>query len=209
MRIVPVEDHVRERTHRDWAAERVEAGRRKHENRIKGLPVLRQMDNGREWEYRARLYHAPPVPYEVALDALDVQQRYDALVLAGKRHLEAPDQFPPLDVQEWRSVCREVARLFKHVWKPVGWRRLFWFLTPSPMRNATPAEVGRALSFFSGLQTRDAIDSLLQETAEFPTGTSPAASTASSPPTRPSAGVASPGPRFGRNHGKPSSPGSR
>lgn len=172
-----------ERRWREYYAERIEAGRRKHEARIKGLPVLRQLDNGREFEWGARLYHAPPTPYEVALDVLDTQQRFDALVQAGRRHLEAPDTVPPPDVQEWRAVCRETVRLFKRVFKPIGWRRLVWFLTPSPLRNAPPSEVGRALGFFSALRTQDAIDLLLTEVAQPQPGISPKASTATSKPT--------------------------
>jgi len=185
----------------------IERKRGKEQARVKGLSVLRILDNGREFEFRSRLYHAPPVPYEVFLDTLDVQQRWDALVQAGNRHREDPTSHPP-DIQEWRAVCREVARLFKHVFKPIGWRRAFWFLTPSPLRNVPPSEVGRALGFFSGLRTRDAVESLIQETARPLPGTSPTASSVSSPRTPASANGASRGPRSVRNPGKRSSWGS-
>lgn len=208
MRIKPVEDHVRERAHREYNERRISDGRRKHENRVKGLPVLRQMDNGREYEWGARMYHAPPMRFDVSLDCLEVQQRWDALVRAADKYEKDPADNPPPDVQEWRAVCREVARLFKLVYKPTDWRRFVWFLIPSPARNAPPAGVGRIVGGFSALRTRDAIDSLLAEAASFPTGTSPGASSASSPPTPRSVNGASPGPRFGRNRGKPSSPGS-
>lgn len=209
MRVAPTEQQVVDRRWREYYEARIEDGRRKHESRIKGLPVLRQLDNGREFEFRSRLYHAPPVPYETALDVLQVQLRWDALVRAAQKYEEAPESSPPPDVHEWRAVCREVARLFKLVFKPNGWRRLFWFLTPSPLLNAPPAEVGRAIGFFSALQRRDAIESLLQEAVRFPTGTSPEASTASSSTTPRSANGASPGRRSVRNPGKRSSWGSR
>lgn len=213
-----------ERRWREHYAERraeIERKRSKDRARVKGAPVLRALDNGREFEFRARLYHAPPVPWGPSLDARDLQERYEALVRdaaefeeASKKHRLNPDEFPPPDpslapdVEEWKAVCREAVRLFKVVFKPVGWRRLFWFFAESPLAHASPAEVGTAIHFFSELRIRDEIDWLIRETAQVHPGTSPPTSTASSPRTPGSANGASPGPRFGRNRGKRSSWGS-
>jgi hypothetical protein len=156
-----------ERRWRDHRVRKVAASRRKHERRVRGLDLVLSLEEGRSIEFRGRQYGVPPVPWAVALDVLAVQERFTALAASTS----------PANA-EWARCYKDVARLFKRAVRPVGWlRRLLWPLTPSPLRNAAPVEVGKALGFFCVCLSMDAEWS--QTRTPPPHGTSPRTSPAS------------------------------
>lgn len=128
----------------EWRVRQVEASRRKHEARVKGLDLVLRLDDGRKLEFRGRHYGVPPVPWPVAMEILRVQERFDAI-----RASKTPD------ITEWARVLKDIAKLFKKVAHPEGEgfrgrvARVLWPFTPSPIIGATFVEVGKAIGFFS------------------------------------------------------------
>lgn len=143
MKIVP-----RREVERRWTAYRtrkIERARQKHENRVRGLDLVLRLEDGRKYEFRGRHYGVPPVPWPLAVRIIELQERFALL------------QTNP-DASAWPALFSEVARIFKQATRPEGVvRRLLWPFTPSPLRNAPPVEVGKALGFFCACLTLDAM----------------------------------------------------
>lgn len=169
MRITPTPEHVIAKRWKDYYERRIERGERKHKNRVRGLDLVMRVGEGRKLEFRGRHYGVPPVPWAVAPLVLAAQERWSAL--------EAEPQS-----KEWSALYAEVARLFKLICLPESRvRRLFWRLTPSPMRSASHLEVARALGFFSTFRRLDRGESPQAILADlFPPATSQSSSGGSS-----------------------------
>ncbi len=179
-----------ERRWREYYAGRIQDAARKHENRrVKNMELVRRFDKERKYEFRGRHYGVPPVPWDPSMDVLEVQQRWSSLITS-----QAPD------IQEWRAVHREVARLFKKIMRPEErTRRVLWPFTRSPVYGATPREVGNVLGFFLRSLRLDANES---QTDEPPPPTSRTTSAASLPATLDSANGAGRGARRVRSRGR-------
>lgn len=91
----------------------------------------------REFMFRGRPYRVPPVPWDLAVRLVAVQDRLRA--------------FPPATGP--KAVLRELVtfvHLAKLLCRPAGRiRRLFWPIAPNPFRKASPHEVGELMGFFS------------------------------------------------------------
>ncbi len=143
VRVPRPEGARRWRTH-DAERKAVVETQRTKQRAVKGLDIALRLDGGRKVEFRGRHYGVPTVPWPLALRITEAQERFNALCAD-----------PSPSYPELAAVFKEVARLFKKVCRPVGWRRLFWLFTPSPLNNASPLEVGMALGFFSEFRLRD------------------------------------------------------
>lgn len=170
MKITPRQEV--ERRWREHDLKRIEAGRRKHEKRIRNLGLVLRLEGGRRLEFRGRQYGVPPVPWSVAVRVQSAVEQMAELRSAG----------PAARWQDWAKVYREVSRLFKLATVPRHpVQRLLWRWWPSPMLRATPREVGEALSFFSVFLVLDGFENL-----------SPAAPRGTSQPTSPGSSTPSP-----------------
>lgn len=138
---------------------------------IGALEAARLLDQ-REFMFRGRPYRVPPVPWPLAAELLDVQER---LRLIG------PDAALP----DTLEVFERAARLSKRACRPAGFfRRAIWHITPNPFRQATPWQVGRNLGFFSMCLMLDG-DRPLTPAPDRQPGTSRPSSPASSLASRP------------------------
>lgn len=147
----------RAQAEKNWASyreKRVQRARQKHENRVRGLDLVLRLDDGRKLEFRGRHYGVPPVPWPVALRVSAALDRFQALQSKQIAKLSAEEKADTL--AEFTALFREIARIFKKAAFPEGRiRRLLWPLAPSPINNAPPSEVVKALAFFSVCQTQD------------------------------------------------------
>jgi len=98
--------------------------------------------------YRGRAYEVRPVPYTAGIRLLEMQERFRAFA-------EAPPTAE--SVREYARLCREATRLFRRLVRPYGVRRLIWPLCRNPFRDATEAEIGGLVGFFSMHRTRSSV----------------------------------------------------
>ena len=98
--------------------------------------------------YRGRAYEVRPVPYTAGIRLLEMQERFRAFA-------EAPPTAE--SVREYARLCREAVRLFRRLVRPYGLRRLIWPLCRNPFRDATEAEIGGLVGFFSTCRTRSSV----------------------------------------------------
>jgi hypothetical protein len=56
-----------------------------------------------------------------------------------------------------RSALAVAARLFRRNARPIGWRRLFWRITPNPFLRMTEVEAGQLLGFFLACRMRSSV----------------------------------------------------
>ena len=111
------------------------------------LEAARLLDR-REFIYRGRAYAVAPIPWNLALEILDVREQFD-------RH----NKSKKVSVPELSALFARAAHLSKKVTRPVGVvRRLLWPILPNPFRDATPYLMGRNLSFFSTCLVLDSVD---------------------------------------------------
>ncbi len=137
-----------------WRLQRVQKGRRKHENRIRGLGLVIRLEDGRTVAFRGRQYEVPPVPWPLALDILEAEEEFSAL--QASKHPK---------MSEWRAFTDKVCHLARRGLMPVGWRRWVWRFLPNPFRSATSSEVGELLRFFSLCRIMDEGESRLESLA--------------------------------------------
>jgi hypothetical protein len=159
-----------------WRLQRVQKGRRKHENRIRGLGLVIRLDDGRKVAFRGRQYEVPPVPWPLALEVLEAEQDLAALQASKTPRMS-----------EWRAFQEKVCRLSRRAMRPDGWRRWLWPILPNPFRSATSSEVGELLRFFSMCLIMDEGESHLENLARR--GTSLPTSGVSSHASRNGAGM--------------------
>lgn len=157
---------------------RVKRSQQRHESRVKGLDLVLRLDDGRKLEFRGRGFHVRPVPWPLAIRVAKAQEAFDDFLTQSRKHRQSPDKVPAPSIEQWATVYKETARLFKKLCRPEGLiRRLLWPITPSPINGAPPTEVGMALGFFSECLRLDAVETLIRETAR--PSTSPTSSDAS------------------------------
>lgn len=172
----PVSDAEAARRTAAYYRARVDRARQKHENRVRGLDVLMQLDDGHKVEFRGRHYGVPPVPWPLVIKTLAAQARVAELM--GD---------PEATLADWGTLCRSVSRLFVRVANtkdiPLFRRilgRFFWRL--SPLAGATISEVVQVLSFFCVFLKLDG--GLLQSPKTTQGPPPPSTSPSTSPRTR-------------------------
>jgi hypothetical protein len=100
------------------------------------------------FHFRGRVYLGQPVSY---LDGVALQEVMLQLRALGGAAVSAES------LASLRSALAVAARLFRRNARPIGWRRLFWRITPNPFLRMTEVEAGQLLGFFLACRMRSSV----------------------------------------------------